>query len=157
MLVKMVNMPAKMRFAMLLLLAPVAGAAVSVPAWFGDNMVFQVNAEYGARSFINGKAKPGEKVVVTFDQSQKFPAVADENGEWEVQFNRAGVGSGPGNVSIVGEDGPALTASNVMGGDVFFCSGQSVRAPSGCCRTPLPPSPPPRLDPPAAAAALRPL
>jgi hypothetical protein len=26
--------------------------------WFGDNMVFQINAEYGARSFINGRARP---------------------------------------------------------------------------------------------------
>jgi hypothetical protein len=37
-------------------------AAVTVPRWFGDNMVFQVNAEYGARSFLNGKARPSEKV-----------------------------------------------------------------------------------------------
>jgi hypothetical protein len=37
-------------------------AAVSVPRWFGDNMVFQVNAEYGSRAFLNGRAKPGERV-----------------------------------------------------------------------------------------------
>ena len=98
-------------------------AAVTLPRWFGDNMVFQVNAEYGARSFLNGRARPGEKVTVTFDGAASFPAVADEKGEWEVQFNRGGVGHGPGNVSVVGEDGPAATATNVMAGDVFFCSG----------------------------------
>jgi hypothetical protein len=91
-------------------------AAVSVPRWFGDNMVFQKNNEYGARSFINGRAKPGENVVVTFNGKSKFPAVADKNGEWEVQFNSAGVGNGPGTVEITGEDGPSIKAKNVMGG-----------------------------------------
>jgi hypothetical protein len=109
----------------LLLVLSASHAAVSVPRWFGDNMVFQKNDEYGARSFINGRARPGEKVVVTFNGNSKFPAVADANGDWEVQFNSAGVGKGPGTVSITGEDGPALTAKNVMGGDVYFCSGQS--------------------------------
>ena len=88
-------------------------------------MVFQINAEYGARSFLNGKANPGEKVTVTFNGKAHFPAVADDNGDWEVQFNRAGGGTGPSNVTVAGEDGPVITAKNVMGGDVFFCSGQS--------------------------------
>eukprot|EP01043_Picozoa_sp_COSAG02_P098086 COSAG02_NODE_34259_length_486_cov_69.223932_1_plen_60_part_10 len=38
----------------LLLLSPACEAKVELPMWFGDNMVFQVNAEYGARSFLNG-------------------------------------------------------------------------------------------------------
>ena len=42
----------------------------------------QVNAEYGARSFLNGKANPGENVMVTFNGKSKFPAVADANGDW---------------------------------------------------------------------------
>jgi hypothetical protein len=95
--------------------APLVQAKVTVPRWFGDNMVFQVNAEYGARSFLNGLAKPGEKVTVTFDGTKHFPAVADASGEWEVQFNGGGVGHGPGNVSIVGEEGPPITATNVRG------------------------------------------
>ena len=170
-------------------------------------MVFQINAEYGARSFINGRANPGEKVTVSFDagimlggQSPvsagdaslrdaaattlsrlsgmaltgrfcspynhrrrrvwrrrharrpepfacwgvspcalllaptpastpilnaafacrtphaarrtpsraavggTFPAVADRYGNWEVEFNGAGVGHGPGTVTITGEE-----------------------------------------------------
>ena len=79
----------------LLLWVPATVAVVSVPRWFGDNMVFQSNAEYGARSFINGKARPGEHVSVEFGSGflaggGLFPAVADANGDWEVQFNRAG-------------------------------------------------------------------
>ena len=87
--------------------------------------VFQTNAEYGARSFLNGKARPGEHVTVSFQPGGRFPAVADANGEWEVEFNKGGVGLGPGSVTVSGEDGPSVVAKNVMGGDVYFCSGQS--------------------------------
>eukprot|EP01052_Picozoa_sp_SAG31_P016329 SAG31_NODE_1077_length_10037_cov_3.515899_1_plen_107_part_10 len=87
-------------------------------------MVFQTNAEYGARSFLNGQARPGEHVNVKFTPGGNFPAVADAKGEWEVQFNGGGVGHGPGTVTVAGEDGPAKVARNVMGGDVYFCSGQ---------------------------------
>jgi sialate O-acetylesterase len=55
----------------------------------------------------------------------EFPAVADAAGEWEVQFNGGGVGHGPGTVTVSGEDGPDVVAKNVMGGDVYFCAGQS--------------------------------
>ena len=48
-------------------------------------MVLQTNTEYGARSFLNGKAKPGEKVVVSVGKGGKFPATADATGEWAVQ------------------------------------------------------------------------
>lgn len=61
------------------------------------------------------------QVTVTFNGRGVFPAVADTDGNWEVEFNRAGVGSGPGNVTVSGEDGPSITATNVMGGDVYFC------------------------------------
>eukprot|EP01047_Picozoa_sp_COSAG01_P016121 COSAG01_NODE_819_length_13340_cov_133.198172_4_plen_117_part_00 len=87
--------------------------------------VFQTNSEYGARSFINGKARPGEHVIVSFGAgfgtlgSGQFPAVADAHGDWEVEFNRGGVGHGPGTVTVSGEDGPPIVARNVMGGDVY--------------------------------------
>jgi len=100
-------------------------AAVELPAWFGDNMVLQTNAEYGARSFLNGRAKPGEKVVVSISaDGRKFPATADGEGSWEVQMNHVGTGK-PTEVTVTGEDGPPVIARNVTGGDVFFCSGQS--------------------------------
>ena len=74
---------------------------------------------------VNGKARPGEHVSVSFAGellgSSSFPAVADANGEWEVEFNGGGVGHGPGVVTVSGEDGPPIVAKNVMGGDVYFC------------------------------------
>jgi len=100
-------------------------AEVEMPAWFGDNMVLQTNAEYGARSFLNGRAKPGEKVVVSISaDGRQFPATSHADGTWEVQMNHVGQG-GPTEITVKGEDGPAVVAHNVSGGDVIFCSGQS--------------------------------
>ena len=76
----------------------------------------------------------GEHVVVEFSSELftsphsgggQFPTIAGPDGSWEVEFNSAGVGHGPGNVTITGEEGPPIVATNVMGGDVYFCSGQS--------------------------------
>jgi hypothetical protein len=50
-----------------------------------------VSTVYGARSFLNGRAAPGEHITVTFDGNRRFPAIADANGEWEVQFNGGGI------------------------------------------------------------------
>ena len=99
-------------------------SAVEMPAWFGDNMVLQTNAEYGARSFLTGRAKPGEKVVVTIEKDRNFPVTADADGMWEVQMNRVGA-SRPVDITVKGEDGLPVVARNVSGGDVIFCSGQS--------------------------------
>ena len=98
---------------------------VTMPRWFGDNMVLQTNAEYGARAFLSGKAKPNETITVVLSPSGR-PAQttrARSDGTFEVQVM-------PGTsrrltVTVTGEDGPAAVAHNVSGGDVFFCSGQS--------------------------------
>ena len=52
---------------------------LALPKWFGNGMVLQTNAEYGARSFISGVAKPGSNVNVNVDGNRDFPAVADED------------------------------------------------------------------------------
>ena len=90
-----------------------------MPRWFQSNMVLQTNAEYGARSFLNGRAKPGEKVLVSVEGGGSFPSVADAAGEWIVQMNHINSKK----ITVSGEDGPSAVAYNVSGGDVFFCSG----------------------------------
>ena len=90
-------------------------------------MVLQANEQYGARSFLYGRAKPGEKVVAKFDpvyRGASYHAVADAEGRWDLQLDPH---SGKSNftVTVSGETGPPLVAKNVMLGDVFFCSGQS--------------------------------
>ena len=100
-------------------------AAVELPQWFGDGMVLQTNAEYGARSFLNGRAKPGEKVIVSIVEKERaFPTFADPSGKWEVQINHACT-TASCTINVSGEDGSPAVARHVSGGDVFFCSGES--------------------------------
>merc|ERR1719265_19127 len=86
-------------------------------------MVLQTQAEYGARSFLNGIANPGETVTVS-GSAGSYSTVANHNGEWTVMIN-PGQPHGIGTITVQGEDGDSVTASNVTSGDVFFCSGQS--------------------------------
>jgi hypothetical protein len=53
-----------MTTATFVVLARLALGGVQMPAHFGDEMVLQTNAEYGARAFLNGFADPGETVTV---------------------------------------------------------------------------------------------
>ena len=106
-----------------LLLAHGADAAVRLPAWFGDGMVLQTNAEYGARSFLSGKADPNEKVTIT-GGAGNYATQASASGDWKVMLNPQHTGHTM-TITIAGETGNASVASNVVAGDVFFCSGQS--------------------------------
>ena len=54
----------------LIFLCDAALGAVRMPRWFSDNMVLQTNAEYGARSFLSGRANPGEEARVVKDRSK---------------------------------------------------------------------------------------
>ena len=104
-------------------------ASVVAPRWFGDNMVLQTNAEYGARAFLSGRASPGERVQVAFSPSEShfgsnYSTRADAKGDWEVQLYPSSSAAAC-SITIKGETGPSITARNVLFGDVFFCSGQS--------------------------------
>jgi sialate O-acetylesterase len=97
--------------------------SVKLPAWFGDGMVLQTNHEYGARSFLSGTASPHERVTIT-GGAGNYQTEASASGEWKVTLNPQSVGP-KGTVRVTGETGGAVTASDVVAGDVFFCSGQS--------------------------------
>ena len=105
------------------LLGTAALSTIQLPAWFGDGMVLQTNSEYGARSFITGRADPGEKVVVRIEDStsRTFPGVADVHGDWEIQVHHACMDSSTAcTITVSGEDGATTVAHDVLGGDVFF-------------------------------------
>ena len=74
-----------------LLLSAPCRAAVCLPGWFGDNMVVQTNAEYGARAVLSGKASPSEQVTVNLTMPGKSPQLfqvfADNQGSWALQLN----------------------------------------------------------------------
>jgi hypothetical protein len=115
-----------------------------MPHFFGDDMVLQTNSEYGTRAFLNGLASPGEKVGVTMHGcAQPYSTTADSEGAWTVMLSPQDKSCCPSkhcNISVQGADGVAVTAHNILWGDVFFCSGQSNskcahdRCPCARCR-----------------------
>lgn len=105
----------------LLLIHPVIPtAAQPKPAsLFTSNMVLQQNAEVP----IWGWAQPGVIVSVSGSwNKQKVSARSDTSGKWMVKLRTPKAG-GPYSVTV--SDGKALTLTNVLAGEVWFCSGQS--------------------------------
>lgn len=94
-------------------------AEIKLPAIFGDNMVLQQNTDVA----IWGNAAPNSKVTVAVSWDQKvYDTRSDGAGDWELKVQTPSAG-GPYKITI--SDGEALTLSQVMIGEVWFCSGQS--------------------------------
>ena len=102
-----------------LLLSGSLEAKVTLPAVFGDNMVFQQKTN----AAVWGKADPGKTVKLVPGWDKKtYTAKADEKGNWKVTMPTPGYG-GPYAITI--SDGEPLTLNNVLVGEVWVCSGQS--------------------------------
>lgn len=97
-----------------------AGAVVTLPSFFSDNMVLQQQTE----AAIWGTAAPGAKVVITPGWTRtKTVVIADpESGRW---FTRLATPAAGGPYDIIISDGEKITLKNVLIGEVWFCSGQS--------------------------------
>jgi sialate O-acetylesterase len=93
-------------------------AALQLPSVFGDNMVLQQNQ----RVPVWGWAKPGTEVTVKF-AGQVKRAKAGSDGRWEVRLSALKASSQPAELVI--EAGETRTLTNVLVGEVWFCSGQS--------------------------------
>ncbi len=105
----------------LLLVLPLsvsARAAVRLPHVLSDHAVLQRNRPI----HIWGWATPGAHVQVQF-RSQTVPAIADRLGEWSLWLAPESAG-GPYTLTVSG-DGPAVTLTDLLVGDVWFASGQS--------------------------------
>ena len=105
-----------------ILLPLVLGAQnVKFSGIMGDNMVLQQNTS--AR--IWGTAAPRASVEVSVSWSQvTSSAKADSKGHWEVTVDTPAASFDPQSVTAKsGSD--SVTASNVLIGEVWFCSGQS--------------------------------
>ena len=70
---------------------------------------------------IWGWASPGEAISVNFTDSA-YSAVAGKNGEWSIVTKKYSAG-GPYTMVFKGKN--EITVSNILIGDVWFCSGQS--------------------------------
>ena len=92
-----------------------AEAAVTLPRVFGNNMVLQ----QGIKVPVWGKADPGEKVTVSF-AGQTVTATAGADGKWKLHLAPLKASSEPQTFTV-----NQTTLSNVVVGEVWFCSGQS--------------------------------
>ena len=92
-------------------------ADVSLPNFFGDNMVLQRDKQIP----VWGWASPKEKITVQFDHQTKTTK-ADKSGKWMIKLDNENAG-GPYVLTIKGKN--TVTFNNVMVGEVWICSGQS--------------------------------
>ena len=95
-----------------------AQAQVSLPSVIGDNMVLQQDQP----APVWGWAKPGERVIVRF-AGQERASTADATGRWQVKLDSLRASATPAGMVIAGDGKVVLT--NILVGEVWFCSGQS--------------------------------
>ena len=102
--------------------APCAQAAIELPEIVGDNMVVQQNTE--ARLW--GWATPGSKITAaaSWEPRHRVSATAGNDGRWDIMLPTPSASFTPQTISLKG-DGSDITISNVLVGEVWFCSGQS--------------------------------
>lgn len=95
-----------------------ARADVRLPHPLSDHAVLQRDRPI----HIWGWATPGAHLQVRF-HAQTVPAIADRLGAWSLWLAPESAG-GPYTLTVSG-DGPAVTLSDLLVGDVWFASGQS--------------------------------
>jgi sialate O-acetylesterase len=103
--------------ALVLLAGSTACAEVRLPAIYGSNMVMQRGLPFR----IRGWADPGEQVTLT-QGGTLVRAVADHAGRWSAELPAPGTGPLP---ELVVEGKNRLVLTNLLGGEVWLCSGQS--------------------------------
>lgn len=96
-----------------------AQATVTLPNLFGSNMVLQ----RGMPVRVWGAAAVGEAVTLVFN-GQTLPTVADSTGAWSVTLSSMTYTTTGQTLTVTGS-GNQAAVTNVLVGDVFFCSGQS--------------------------------
>jgi len=103
-------------------LAAMTAQAVELPDIISDNAVLQQNS----KARLWGWSKPGKKVTVTPSWSGKaYTAKADsKTGRWDVYVDTPEASFTPWSVTFDDGDSPQ-SISNVLIGEVWFCSGQS--------------------------------
>ena len=103
--------------ALVALAAPMAGAAVSLPAVLGEHMVVQRDVPF----HVWGQAAPGESVTASFRGATRT-AVADDLGRFSLFLPPSSAG-GPFGLTVSGSD--TIRLDDVWVGDVWVAAGQS--------------------------------
>ncbi len=94
--------------------------AVSMPRLFDDNMVLQS----GTNTAIWGWADPDEVLSVDLEGVQALAVTADASGRWKHTFSNLTPGTNAYTLAVEGGTN-LITLTNLVIGDVWFCSGQS--------------------------------
>lgn len=92
-------------------------AEISLPGLFSDNMVLQREQE----NPIWGYSEPDEQITVSL-AGANVSTKSDKNGSWRVNLPALPAG-GPHKLEVSGSS--TVSISNVLVGEVWFCSGQS--------------------------------
>lgn len=109
----------KLRVAILFALGAIfASGEVTCPAIFGSGMVLQRDLPVP----VWGMAAPGEAVTVEFAGQTKSTA-ANADGKWRVELDKLSASAEARTFVVRGTN--ALTFTDVLVGEVWFCSGQS--------------------------------
>lgn len=113
-------MKAKFFFlSLFLIVAFCADAKITMPAFFGNDMVLQQKSNVTFR----GTAKPDSKVTISTGwNKEKKHTKSDAQGKWAIEVATPSFG-GPFDITV--SDGTPLTLHNVYVGEVWLCSGQS--------------------------------
>ncbi len=90
-----------------------------LPALIGSNMVLQQKSDIA----IWGNANPGKKVYVMPSWGTRIGTRSGKDGKWSVSVTTPQAG-GPYKIRIYAAD-TIVTFSNILMGEVWFCSGQS--------------------------------
>lgn len=94
-------------------------AQTEVPSVFGDNMVLQQSSEVS----IWGKDYPNASITITCSWGYNTSTVTDESGIWQTSINTPKGSYTPFQLNIEGSS--TINISNILIGEVWFCSGQS--------------------------------
>jgi len=98
-----------------------ADGNLAVNRLFTEHMVLQRDMPVP----VWGTAKPGTKVTVTFGQQEKS-AETGKDGKWLVRLDALKASAGPAQLTVKSLTGDKpVIISDVLVGDVWFCSGQS--------------------------------
>lgn len=95
-----------------------AYAEASLPKIFGNNMVLQRDQLVP----IWGKAAPGEEVIIRFAKQEKRTK-ADSEGNWKISLDP--LSTSPVAQELVITASNTIHLTNILVGEVWFCSGQS--------------------------------
>jgi sialate O-acetylesterase len=119
----------KMRITLLAVFLETARGFLRLPSIFSDGCVLQTNHEYGARSYVYGRALPGELVTVRTrfpGATTNYTATADGSGKFIVTLNPLAVNGEFFDIFVSGSRSPNfVTAKGCQAGDVYLCGGQS--------------------------------